>query len=500
MGLRFAAWCGLALLLCLASSFAQQTSTPAEKKLASSPAKHKLGPLDITVNWRARAEGWDWFKGPVGHGNYTFGDSLFRIGVGQQSEHFDWFVEGAQVAIVGLPTGAVAPAPQGQLGLGANYYVANDKSVNNVGGFLKQGYVQFKDLGHKANLKLGRFEYFDGAEVKPKDPTLATLEQTRISQRLLANFGFSAVQRSFDGVQLSSNIGNDNLTFFAARPTEGVFQVQGMGELDVDTYYGSFTVPVGGRSSAGEFRVFGVGYIDHRVWIEKTDNRANAAKLADTSTIEIGTYGADYLHVFNTPTAGKFDFLVWGVVQNGSWGVLSQDSGAFVGEAGWQAPVRSVKPWFSVGYSYGSGDGNPNDTRHGTFFQLLTTPRQYARFPFYNMMNNEDFYGTLNLKPTSKLGFRSEAHALRLASAKDFWYSGGGAFQSSTFGFTGRPAPGNGNRGLANVWDLSTDYQFTPMFGATLYYGQAWGKSTIAKIYPKDPDGHLLFLETNLRF
>ena len=97
---------------------------------------------------------------------------------------------------------------------------------------------------------------------------------------------------------------------------------------------------------------------------------------------------------------------------------------------------------------------------------MLTTPRQYARFPFYNMMNNEDFYGAVNVRPVSKLLVRSEGHALRLASGSDLWYSGGGAFQPQTFGYQGRPA--NGSRSLANVWDISGDYQITRSFGATL--------------------------------
>jgi hypothetical protein len=53
--------------------------------------------------------------------------------------------------------------------------------------------VQFKDLGRRS-LKLGRFEFFDGTEVQPKDSTLAALVQTRVSQRLIANFGFSATE------------------------------------------------------------------------------------------------------------------------------------------------------------------------------------------------------------------------------------------------------------------------------------------------------------------
>jgi len=477
---------------------AQQSTSGSDQKDPAQTTDPKIGPLDFSVSWRARAENWDWFKGATGNGNYTLGDSLLRVSIGQRRERWDWYLEGEQVDLVGLPDMAVVAAPQGQLGLGGTYYAANGNSTNAVGGFLKQGFVTLKEFG--SALKIGRFEYFDGNEVTPKDPTLATVVQTRIAQRLIANFGFSAVQRTFDGVQLSSNIGRDNLTIVAMRPTEGVFQVQGMGELDIDTYYGAFTVPVATDHGAGQLRVFGLGYIDHRTLTLKTDNRPASARSADLDKIEIATYGADYVHVFNTSTSGKFDVLGWAALQGGSWGQLTQRASAFVGEAGWQPPVRLVKPWISAGYSFGSGDGNNADTTHGTFFQVLTTPRQYARFPFYNMMNNEDAYATLNLRPTSRLALRSELHSLRLANAKDLWYSGGGAFQKATFGYTGRPNPGNGNRGLANVWDLSAGYQFTRKFAATVYYGKAWGKSVIDNIYPRDPNGQLLFLETNFRY
>ncbi len=461
------------------------------------PPTHKAGPLDISINWRTRVEGWNWFQGNSGNSDYAFWHSLLRVGIGQNLENLDWFVEGEQVSILGLPEDAVVAAPQGQLGLGGTYFAANGNNTNNASGFLKQGFVNFKHLGPAA-LKVGRFEYFDGMEVKPKDAFLATVVQARISSRLISNFGFSAVQRTFDGVQLSADSGSNNFTFFGARPTAGVFQVHGMDELDVDTYYGAYTRSVKSKHNAGELRVFALGYIDHRTLVLKTDNRPQAVRAADLGEIEIATYGADYVHIIDTPNAGKFDFLAWGAVQTGSWGDLTQHAGAFVGEAGWKPPVSILKPWLSAGYSYGSGDGNPGDSRHGTFFQVLTTPRQYARFPFYNMMNNEDFYGTVNVSPTAKLALRTEAHALRLASASDLWYLGGGAFQPQTFGYTGRPS--NDSRGLANVWDVSADYQITRCFSTTFYYGHAWGKSVIAKIYPKDADGMLAYLETNFRF
>ena len=229
----------------------------------------------------------------------------------------------------------------------------------------------------------------------------------------------------------------------------------------------------------------------------KTDNRPSAVRSADQAKIEIGTYGVDYVHVYDAGQNGKFDLVLWGALQNGFWGSQSQHAAAFVTETGWQMPFK-VHPWFSVGYSYGSGDGDPNNSRHSTFFQLLPTPRAYARFPLYNMMNNEDAYGALNLRPVSKLSLRTEAHALRLASASDLWYSGGGAFQPKTFGYTGRPS--FGNRGLANVWDLSADYQFTRSFGTMFYYGHAWGKGVIDAVYPKQANGQFLFLETNVHF
>ncbi|HTY84354.1 MAG TPA: alginate export family protein [Silvibacterium sp.] len=488
---------------------AQQTDSSAQKvassdstqKAHSQPATpsapHKLGPLNISVNWRTRAEGWNWFEGASGNSAYGFWHSLLRIGIGQSKENFDWFLEGEQPSILGLPDDAVVGAPQGQLGLGGTYYAANNNHTNEANGFVKQAFVSFKHLG-PLGLKIGRFEYFDGLEVKPDNPSLGTVIQTRIAHRLISNFGFTAVQRTFDGVQLSATSGQNNFTFFGARPTEGIFQVKGMDELNVDVYYGAYTRSVKAGNGAGELRVFALGYIDHRRLILKTDNRPQSVRAADDGKIELATYGIDYAHVIDTPNNGKFDFLVWGVLQGGDWGALTQRAASFVGEAGWQPPVRVLKPWISAGYSYGSGDGNPNDSWHGTFFQVLTTPRQYARFPFYNMMNNRDLYGTVNLRPMSKLMLRSEVHTLRLANGSDLWYLGGGAFQRQTFGYTGRPS--NGNRGLANVWDLSADYAFTHNFAATLYYGHSWGKGVAEAIYPKDQNAQFIFLETNFHF
>jgi hypothetical protein len=119
-------------------------------------------------------------------------------------------------------------------------------------------------FGDKASsLHLGRFEFVDGAEVAPKDTTLAILKRDRIAHRLLGNFGFSHVGRSFDGIQYVRGTSGMNLTLLAARATQGVFQVSGWAELDTDVLYGALTRSVG-KQSPGEWRVFALSYHDGR--------------------------------------------------------------------------------------------------------------------------------------------------------------------------------------------------------------------------------------------
>lgn len=458
---------------------------------------HKLGPFNISASWRFRTEAWDFFEPSTGQNVYAFEHSLLRIGIGQKTDAFEWLLEGAADGIFDLPPAAVQPGRLGQLGLGGTYYAANGSVRNTASGFLKQAYVGFT-LPQKGKVKLGRFTFLDGVEVQPKDKTLATLVNTRIAQRLIGDFSFSAVQRSFDGAQLGFDIGNSNITLFGARPTEGVFQIRGMNELDINLFYGAFTVPVTMKNNAGELRVFAIGYMDDRAGVVKTDNRPVAIRTADTGQIRIGTYGADYVHVLHTDHQGQFNFLLWGAFQNGGWGVQTQRAEAFVGELGWQPPVHVINPWFSAGYSYGSGDANPNDTIHGTFFQIMPTPRPYDRFPFYNMMNNEDFYGSAVFRLPRSFSIRSELHALRLTNTQDLWYGGGGAFQPNTFGYTGRTS--GGARSLANVWDVSLDVPLRYGFSVTTYYAHAWGKSVIANIFPAGTNAQFGYVETNFRF
>jgi hypothetical protein len=472
---------------------------PADVLAQTSTAKPlEIGGVAVSGSLRTRVESWDWFSGNADN-DYTYPASILRVSFSQSGKPVEWQVELAVPFLLGLPDNAIAPGAQGQLGFGATYFAANGRSTSAAMIFPKQGFIRFNEFGGVAgqSVRLGRMEFIDGTEVSPKDPTLAALKRDRIAHRLIGNFGFSDVGRSFDGAQYTLNRPKWNVTLLAARPTRGVFQVDGWGELKANVFYGALTGQVPGKRASAEWRVFGLGYSDYRDGVVKTDNRPVPVRTADTDHINIGTYGGHYLQTVQTP-AGAIDLLAWGALQNGSWGRLAQRSGAFAAEAGWQPRIwPAVRPWLRGGFDYGSGDSNPNDGTHGTFFQVLPTPRIYARFPFFNMMNNRDAFGELALRPSKSLSIRADVHSLALANRNDLWYSGGGMFQPWTFGYTGRPS--NGQSGLATLFDISADYNVNPHASVGIYYGHAAGKLVVESIYPNGKHANFGYLEMTFR-
>jgi hypothetical protein len=454
----------------------------------------------VTGSLRSRLYFWDWFQPAAGNNSYQYSGNLFRIGLSQRSDTWDWNAEFAVPFLLGLPSTATGTGPQqGALGLGANYFSANSASRNTAMIFPKQLYLRFDGLGgSKAHtLQMGRFEFLDGSEVLPKNATLAAVKRDRVFQRLIGTFGFSDVGRSFDGVHYAYATPNNNFTFIGAVPTRGVFQVDGWGWNRIGFGYASYTHQWGSGRHTADTRFFFIEYDDFR-HILKTDNRPLAARRGDLANIRIDTFGGHTLHAFEAGS-GTLDLLFWGAVQTGRWGVQQQRAGALDIEGGFQPKILpKVRPWLRGGFTYGSGDGNPNDNRHSTFFQLLPTPRPYAKFPFFNMMNTEDRFAILLLRPHPKVTVSSEFHALRLSNENDFWYSGGGAFQPWTFGYTGRAT--SGRRSLGNLYDTGVDYRVTRKLTLSAYLGYTQGLAAMEQIYPNGKDGRFGYLEFLQRF
>jgi hypothetical protein len=486
----------LAVLVVTCAAAQQNSSAPASPA-AADPIK--LGDIAFTGSLRSRLYVWDWFQPASGANRYEYSGNLLRLNFSEKLNAWDWDVEFAVPFLLGLPPNATAAAPQGALGLGSNYYSANGNQRNTAMIFPKQLYARLDNLSGREGqtLQIGRFAFLDGSELAPKNPTLAAVKSARIGQRLLGDFGWSDVGRSFDGLHYSLTMPASNFTFVAATPTRGVFQTDGWGWNQVGFGYGAYTRECGSGKHASDTRFFVLEYDDWRP-VLKTDNRPLAVRNHDTENIRIETFGGHTLHAFTTGS-GTIDALAWGAVQTGRWGTQTQRAYALDFEAGWQPKIaQRVKPWLRFGFTEGSGDGNPNDNRHSTFFQVLPTPRPYARFPFFNMMNTEDLMGSLILRPHAKVTASSEFHSLRLSNPSDLWYSGGGVYQPWTFGYTGR-APA-GRRSLGNLYDTSVEYRPAPQVTLTAYLGYTQGLAVMEQIYPSGKNGRFGYLEFLYRF
>jgi hypothetical protein len=285
------------------------------------------------------------------------------------------------------------------------------------------------------------------------------------------------------------------VTLMAGMPTEGVFQLDGQGTLDdIRVGYGAVTLPF----ASADFRLFGLRYEDRRP-IAKVDNRPAAVRTTDLSAVKVNTLGAN-LALARAVGSVKTDLLLWAAVQNGEWGAQDHRGSAFAIEGGVQ-PALPLRPWLRAGFSQGSGDDTPGTTaggEHSTFFQMLPTPRIYARTPFYNMMNNRDLFASLILRPARGTSVRAEVHELSLTQPSDLWYAGGGAFNETVFGYQGRPS--GGERSLATLADIGADRAFGPLLNVGAYFGMVFGSDVVKALHPAGEDGKFLYLEVTRRF
>ena len=473
--------------------------------------------LSIKGSLRTRAEAWNWFEPKSGINNdYVFGATLGRLAVQWKAWRYEVVAEGQTSALFGLPDDAVGAPPEGPLGLGGVYF-AHNRAQDDASVFLKQGYVLLKDVAQDIgftglNLKGGRFEFSEGSEVPAGgEPTLEWLKKARIGERLIGPFGWSHVGRAYDGGTASWTTNPEwctatwwptctaNVTLFGAHPTQGGFDLDGNDEIDEITVgYAAFNLTRPRFSTNTDARLFYMYYDDGRGLL-KSDNRPLPAREADLGTdITIHSFGGNVQQVIPTG-AGPFDLLAWGLVQTGDWGPLDHGAHGYDFEAGWQPASVAWKPWLRVGYGRTSGDDDPADGDHGTFFQMLPTARIYSWSTFYNLQNNEDAFVQLILRPTQALVWRTDFHAIRVSEEKDLWYQGSGATLADRnvgFGFPGRPAGGRNE--LLRIIETQLTYDWSPNISAGIYYGHVFGGGVVRSLFAED-DADFALLELTLK-
>ena len=453
--------------------------------------------LSVFGSLRTRGEFWDWFEGTSGDSSYAYAATVAKLGLKWQQDLFDLHLEAQNTALMGLPDDASAPAPQGSFGLGP-VYLSHNRRQNDASVFLKQAHLTLKQLGIPGlRLRGGRHSIAGGAEVMSKDPTIDWIKRMRVSQRLLGPFGWSHVGRSYDGFTLSWTRGAYNFTLHGSHPTQAGFDLAGNKTIDdIDILYAGFNLTRPEFAKMTDARLFYIYYADGRN-LRPTDNRPAAERSRRHLAINMG--GGNLIQVVPTG-AGPIDLMGWGVVQGGDWGRQDHHGWAFAVEAGWQPKGLPWNPWFRIGYNRSSGDDDPNDSDHDTFFQMLPTARVYSFATFYNLMNNEDGFFQLILRPLEGLVWRTDFHYIRVSEKNDLWYQGAGATledRQAGFGFVGRPT--FGKRDLFQIIETSLSYNLNKHINVNVFFAHVFGDSIVDQIYPDD-SANFGYIETTLKF
>lgn len=419
-------------------------ATSAMAQPAAAQAPPARAPWTLTVSNLTRVESWSFFEPPSSGGNpdYTFAGNRLRVGLNWASPRVEVAGSVQYVQFGGLPNDAVGPGP---LGTGALYF-EHAGTASSRGVYLRTLNLRAR-LWRGLAIQAGRFGYTSGAESPSGRPKLEAAKRARLDSRLLGEFEWSLYQRAFDGVRGDLDGPRWRLTAAWLRPTQGGFEDDAGASLhDVDVGTVTLTLRPGAVAPATELALFANRYDDERPVSARPDNSGRTATAVD---VGITTFGASA--VGSAPAAaGEADWLLWLAGQRGSWYELSQASWSLAVEGGYQWRT-SWQPWLRAGYLRASGDEDPGDDRHGTFFPVLPTVRRYSFTTAYAPMNLTDAFVEIIVRPLPRLTARADVRRLRLAEAADRWYAGSGATRrrGGYFGYAGRTSGGHADLGTA---------------------------------------------------
>lgn len=424
-------------------------------------------------NW-TRTELWHFFEPFAGGGDndYVYAANRLQVGVRRTTRRYE-ATAAVQYAHLGwLPGTAVGPGP---LGLGAVYRAHAGRADSH------QVYLRYLNLRLRLpaglSVQVGRMPYSSGGEAESGDPKIEAVKLQRVEARLVGEFGWSIYQRGFDGVRVDAVRPAWSTTAFALRPTQGGFEdAAGLPMKDVSVFGTNVTFKPGAVLPRVEWQLFAYRYDDDRQVTDRPDNSGRSAARAD---VGITTVGTTLVAASAIRDGRQWDGLLWFAGQTGTWFGQTHRAFSVAAEVGHQWDELPARPWVRGGYLHASGDADPLDDRHGTFFQMLPTVRRYAQNASYSQMNLTDIFVQALLRPTESVGVRLDIHRIGLASAHDLWYFGSGATQArgTLFGFSTRP--GHGARSLGIVVEGSADYAIVPGWSINGYLGVMRGGGVV---------------------
>ena len=455
----------LALLACATPSpgLAQTPQTPAAQQAAASNP-----PVTFVARDWTRVEMWHFFDPKPGGGDPGYADIATRLQVGLERRTKKYELTGTlqYVQFGGLPIQAVGPGP---LGTGALYYDQGGSRTDSRGLYVRYLNAKVNDIVPGWSVQAGRMAYTSGAESPSGDAKIEAIKRQRVDSKLLGEFEWSLYQRGYDGVRTDVDRRAVHVTAGAFHPTQGGFESDAGADIgDIGVYAGTVAVKPGPWLRRSDWETFVIRYDDDRAVRARPDN---SGRTATSVSVHVSTFGTILAGAYPIGPAHQLDLLLWTAAQTGDWYGQDHRAIAATAEAGFQWTTAPWKPWLRGGYTHASGDDNPADNTHGTFFQVLPTVRKYSLSATYAVMNLDDAFVQVLATPRPALSMRLDLHRLTLPESADRWYFGSGATQQSgtVFGYATRPS--QGLNGLGTVTEGSVDYRINRHWSANGYLG-----------------------------
>ncbi len=457
---------------------------------------------------RLRYEAWDYFASATDN-DYAFLANQLRLGGKWVHEIFNVNYTHQYTQLSNLPSATSAGAGSGSL------YFSNSRNRNSNSQFIKYLNLEIKQtrklleplVGDLKWLRgvtetFGRFNYSSGNEMRSDDKKIEWLKGQRIADRVIGGFEWSHYGRSFDGVKAARADDLSQLTVGYFNPTQGGFEERANRRInDLDVFTAEVDFKKDKLIPGTEAQAFYYHYDDQRniaATTTRIDNTGRALPSGEVSDVELHTFGG-HLVGYQPIGPGQWDLLGWAAFQQGHWFELDQDAYAFAVETGYQLPKASWKPWFRIGYNKGSGDDDPADETHGTFYQMLPTGRLYSFSILYNLMNTEDTFLSLIMKPNDFLTIRPEFHSIRLSEKNDRWYLGSGTMHDNVLDdFAARAS--NGEKDLGELLDVTLVWNVHPDVTVTAYYGHFFGEEVVKRFFTTHHCVDFGYLEATFQF
>ena len=455
--------------------------------------------VETFVRNTTRFELWRYFEPPPASATFTPGDpttdhigNRLLAGVRLRRRQVDATFALQYVQFGGLPSNAIGP---GALGTGALYFDhSGDTASRQL--FLKTASVAVRQIAGHLDVQAGRLPYTSAAEHASGVPKIEAVKRQRLDSRLVGEFEWSLYQRAFDGVRADWISRGFRVTGSAFQPTQGGFEdAAGVSMSGVGIVSAVFTTAPGTIAPRTELQIFTHRYTDSRDVTARPDNTGRTAAAVDVGITALG----GHLVTAHRAGAGEIDAMLWTAGQFGTWYEQDHRGFAVAAEAGYQWPALRWAPWIRSGISWFSGDDDPLDDRHGTFFPMLPTVRRYSQSTLYSMANLRDVMVQGILRPRSTVTLRVDGHFLSLADGADGWYAGSGATQESgrIFGYTLRGS-GGGTR-LTELVEASADWRLRPYWSINGYVAAASRGPVVRHSFAGGP-AVFFYLENVLQF